>query len=395
MSETYKPASWILPIIVLSQFLCTSLWFTGNVLTGLIKEFHLQTDALGHLTSAVQLGFIFGTLIYALFGIADRFSPSKVFFISALLAAAVNCSVVFINTGIWNLLLFRFLTGFFLAGIYPVGMKLASDHYGKVLGRALGFLVGALVLGTAFPHLIKNYSGDLLWRMIFIFTSCLSVAGGLLIIIFIPNGPFRVVNTRIDFSVVLSIFKNKSFRIAAFGYFGHMWELYAFWAFVPFMIVSWNNWHAKNLSYIELLAFIIIASGSIACVSAGYLSQKFGSKRIAFAALMFSFTCCVLSPLMNDMPFILFAAFLIFWGMVVVADSPMFSTLVALHAPVVSRGTALTITTCIGFSITILSIELLNYLKDIVGTKYLFLFLAPGPLFGILSMQREKQKAQI
>ena len=387
LNQPVKTLNWVLPVIVISQFSCTSLWFTGNMISGLAKEFHFEPTAIGHLISAVQFGFISGTLIYAILGIADRFSPSKVFFISAVLAALSNFAIVIVNHEITGLLVFRFLTGFFLAGIYPVGMKIASDHYGSKLGKVLGFLVGALVIGTALPHLVKSYSGDLLWRLVFIFTSLLSILGGALML-FIPNGQYRKASQRLNHSMLFKVFRNKPFRSAAFGYFGHMWELYTFWAFVPFMLSIWIDAHPLQSLNVHSLSFIIIAGGGIACVASGFLSQKYGSRKTAFSALLLSGICCCISPLMINMPTVIFIIFLIFWGLVVIADSPMFSTLVAQNAPAELKGTALTIVTCIGFSITILSIEMINLLKESIHPNYLFLFLAPGPILGLLAMIR-------
>ena len=172
----------ILPIIVISQFFCTSLWFAGNgVMSSLVTTYKLPENALSLLTSAVQFGFITGTLTFALFTIADRFSPSKVFFISALLGALFNIGFILENQTLFSLISLRFFTGFFLAGIYPVGMKIATDYYQKGLGKSLGFLVGALVLGTALPHLLKDLFINLSWKIVLFTTSTLAVIGGLLI----------------------------------------------------------------------------------------------------------------------------------------------------------------------------------------------------------------------
>ena len=179
---------WILPIIVFAQFCCTSMWFAGNaVISELVSHFALPTGAMGHLTSVVQFGFISGTLVFALLTLADRFSPSFVFLVSAIIGGVFNLAIIMEGNGFASLLLFRFLTGFFLAGIYPVGMKIAADYYSEGLGKSLGFLVGALVVGTAFPHLLKGFSLDLPWRSVFIITSLLSVSGGALIMLFCPK----------------------------------------------------------------------------------------------------------------------------------------------------------------------------------------------------------------
>ncbi len=390
-----KKTTWILPVIVIAQFLCTSLWFAGNaVLADLVKDFGFNETALGHITSAVQFGFIMGTLSYAFLTVADRFSPSLVFFISALAGGLSNLGIALTEPGINSLLILRFLTGFFLAGIYPVGMKIAADYFDKGLGKALGFLVGALVVGTALPHLLKSFTSSLPWKMVLFFTSGLSVFGGILMLVLVPNGPYQKKGQSLNFNAIFSIFNNKPFRSAAFGYFGHMWELYTFWAFVPVILTTYKTLYPHENINVPILSFSIIALGGLACVIGGFLSQRLGTRKTAFAALFLSGCCCVISPLAFSLPFIPFIAFLIFWGLVVIADSPLFSTLVAQNAALQIKGTALTIITCIGFSITIISIELINYLCGYMNPKFIYMILAIGPLFGLMYMLRAKLKAE-
>lgn len=388
---------WILPVIVLSQFCCTSLWFAGNgVMNDLSYTFHLNSNALGHLTSAVQFGFIAGTLVFALLTIADRFSPSRVFFFSALAGALFNLGTIMEDNGLANLLIFRFLTGFFLAGIYPVGMKIAADYYQKGLGKSLGFLVGALVVGTAFPHLLKGFTGELPWRLVLIFTSSIAAFGGLLMLLLVPDGPHRKAGQKSDFSAIFTVFRNRNFRSAAFGYFGHMWELYAFWTFVPVMLTTYMKLHPETRFNIPILSFLIIGLGGLACVLGGYISQNQGTKRTAFAALIMSCACCLFSPLVFyiDSGTILIG-FLIFWGLVVIADSPLFSTLVAQNAKAESKGTALTIVNCIGFSISIISIQLINMLSNSWNPKYMYMLLAVGPVLGLLALYEKRPSTPI
>ena len=384
--------SLVLIIIVASQFCCTSLWFAGNsILQDLVLNFNLSEGALGYLTSAIQFGFISGTLIFAALTIADRFSPSKVFFISALLAAVFNLGLIWNSNSMVSLLVFRFVTGFFLAGIYPIGMKIAADYFEQGLGKSLGFLVGALVLGTAFPHFLKGSSGDFSWEIIVYITSGLALFGGLLMLILVPNGPYRKAGSTLNLSAFLSVFKNKDFKSAAFGYFGHMWELYAFWAFVPVMLQTYASLHSDIRINIPLYSFLIISSGSLACILSGYLSQKFGVKRMALFALSLSGLCCLLSPFVFMTDSIeLFMVFLLFWGMVVIADSPMFSTLVAQNTSGQLKGTALTIVNCIGFGITIISIQVLSFLSSNSNSFYIYTVLAIGPLFGIIYLLKKK-----
>jgi len=382
-----KPAKHILPIIVIAQFCCTSLWFASNgVLSELIINFKLDSNALGNLTSAVQFGFILGTLLFALLTITDRFSPSKVFFTSAILGAVFNTGMLWGGNTLTTLLVFRFLTGIFLAGIYPVGMKIAADYFDKGLGKSLGFLVGALVIGTAFPHLLKGLTEYFSWQSVILTTSGLALFGGLLMILLVPNGPFRKQSQHIDLSAFFKVFRNSDFRAAAFGYFGHMWELYVFWAFIPLILTAYQNLHQTTFN-IPLLSFGIIAIGGLACVLGGFVSQKFGAKKTASTALLLSGCCCLLSPLffMISSDF-LFVGFLLFWGMVVIADSPLFSTLVAQNATPELKGTALTIVNCIGFAITIISIQLMTYIQSTYSGNWIYMLLALGPIFGLAAL---------
>ncbi|WP_299336001.1 nitrate/nitrite transporter [uncultured Psychroserpens sp.] len=383
----------ILPIVVISQFCCTSLWFASNgVMSNLVTAFNLNTNAIGHLTSAIQFGFITGTLVFAILTIADRFPPSKVFFVCALLGAFFNVGIIWTGHNLTSLLLLRFLTGFFLAGIYPVGMKIAADHFKKGLGKSLGFLVGALVLGTAFPHLLKGLVDVSMWTSVIITTSGIAVLGGLLMVIFVPNGPYRIAAIRLDISAFSKVFMNSDFRSAAFGYFGHMWELYTFWAFVPVILKTYSNLHPGVNFNIPILAFIIIGIGALGCVLAGYISETLGTKRVAFTALLLSGICCIFCPFLFSITSeIVFIGFLIFWGIVVIADSPLFSTLVAQNAKPDIKGTALTIVNCIGFSITIVSLLLFNMFVDTTNSLIVYMVLAIGPLFGLLALSSQKK----
>jgi MFS family permease len=387
-----KKSSLILPVIVISQFFCTSLWFAGNgVMIDLMTTFGLGESALGYLTSLVQFGFITGTLIFALLSIADRYSPSRVFFVCAILGASFNLAVIWEGNSYMSILALRFFTGFFLAGIYPVGMKIAADYFEKGLGKSLGFLVGALVIGTAFPHLLKEMKGELPWEFVLLATSSLAVLGGVLMLTLVPDGPFRKPSQKIILSAIRDIFREGRFRSAAFGYFGHMWELYTFWAFVPVMLALYDDSHPGARLNIPLLSFLIIGIGGLACVIGGYLAQKAGTKRVAFAALLLSCCCCLLSPVIFSVDSqIVFVSFLLFWGMVVIADSPLFSTLVAQNAPAELKGTALTIVNSIGFFITILSIQLVNYLRILTESQAILAVLALGPILGLLALMNKK-----
>ena len=382
----------ILPVIVISQFLCTSLWFAGNaIMPDLVKQFHLDTTYTAHLSTSVQLGFITGTLVFALLSISDRFSPSRVFLICAVAAALINLGISLPGIGLPQLFLFRLLTGFFLAGIYPVGMKIASDHYEKGLGKSLGFLVGALVLGTAFPHLLKSLTTDLPWKYVLFATSALSLIGGCAMYILVPDGPYRKAGQKLEPKEFLKSFRNRNFSAVAIGYFGHMWELYAFWVFLPVMLLNFKIRQPTVDLNISLLSFLIIAAGACSCVISGLISSRYGVKRTAAAALSLSGICCILSPVfLSGNSLILLLLFLTIWSMAVIADSPLFSTLVAQHAPTEARGTALTIVNCIGFSITIFSIQLISLLLNTGNANYVYMWLALGPFIGLTALYLRK-----
>lgn len=380
-----------LPLIIIAQFFCTSLWFGGNaVLADLGSDLQLPSSALVSITSFVQVGFIAGTFLYALLTIADRFAPSKVFLCSAIAASIANALIVF-SSEYATILLCRFCTGFFLAGIYPVGMKIAADHYEKGLSKALGLLVGALVLGTAFPHLLKSLSLSLSWKTVLLTISAMAMIGGLMIGFLVPEGPYRKKMQRPNFNAIIKVFRPKLFRSAAFGYFGHMWELYTFWAFLPLILTTYNKLNDATLP-VSFWCFVVVGIGSLSCALAGFISINFPARTIALVALAASGICCIISPLAFDFSETIFIIFLLLWGFMVVADSPMLSSVMAENANQEEKGTALTISTCIGFFITIISIALLHMLEAALTGKWLYIFLSPGPLLGFLSLSLYKKK---
>lgn len=374
----------ILPIIVAAQFAGTSLWFAGNAVLGdLQSAYGLPATALGPLTSAVQIGFIVGTLVYAIATLADRFSPSRLFLLSAVAGAVVNLGVGTVATDYAGILAFRFLTGFFLAGIYPVGMKLAADWFEAGLGRALGWLVGALVLGTAFPHLLAAWAADLPWRTVLRGTSALAAAGGVAIWLLVPDGPYRRASRGFQPGAIAAVFRVAEFRSAALGYFGHMWELYAFWTFVPVLLVT--RFPDADAVTVSAGAFAVIAVGAVGCVVGGFVAERVGSARVAVAMLLVSGSIGVVSPWLFGLPATGFIIAVALWGVAVVGDSPQFSTLVASTAPSRVRGSALTIVNSIGFAVTIPAIQAVTAAAVAWPAERIWLPLALGPILGAVA----------
>ena len=383
-----NPPRRILPVIIFSQFTGTSLWFAGNaVLADLQRLWGLSSDALAYMTSSVQLGFIAGTLLFAFLAVSDLFSPRKIFLACSLSGAICNAGVYLFADGLTSLIIFRFLTGFFLAGIYPIGMKIAANWYQQDLGKAMGFLVGALVLGIAFPHLLKALGHSLPWSSVILSVSAIAAFGGFVMFFLVPDGPYLSKGAKFDPQALRAIFRSKHFRSSAFGYFGHMWELYAFWAFVPVILSAYVGPGTIVRFDISLWSFFIIGAGALGCAGGGLLAGKFGSARVASVQLAISGVCCLASPFLFSTSPSVFLVFLLIWGVTVAGDSPQFSTLNAHHAPKELVGSALTIVNCIGFSITIVSIQLLSYASHFVDTRWLFLLLTVGPLAGLYAMR--------
>jgi MFS family permease len=395
LNATARPA-YILPAIIFSQFAGTSLWFAGNaIILDLQQDWGLAQQSLSHVTSAVQLGFICGTLLFAFLMIADRFSPRLVFFYCSLAGALANIALLVAPEQLSWLLVLRFATGFFLAGIYPVGMKIAAGWYTQGLGRALGYLVGALVLGTAFPHLVRSSGADLPWEQVMLVVSALAILGGFVMLMLVPDGPHLPKGSAFHPDALKIIFRSRRFRASAFGYFGHMWELYTLWALFPLLLLTYssNNDIALN---VPLWSFLVIASGFFGSAIGGIVSAGLGSARVAAVQLAISGVCCLLSPILFNSSPTVFLSFLLLWGITVIGDSAQFSALNAENAPREYVGSALTIVNSIGFLITIFSIQLASAMLTQISPQYIFLLLVPGPIIGLWmlrSLLAEKQAA--
>ena len=377
----------ILPVIVLSQFASTSLWFAVNaVMPDLQQAWGLAPERIGLLTSSVQVGFVAGTLVFALLMLADRFRPQRVFLACALLGAALNAAMVLAEGRFGLLLASRFGVGFLLAGIYPVGMKIAASWYRQRLGAVMGVLIGALVLGTALPHGLRALAGDAgpvaggmpPWQMVVLGVSVLAALGGIATAWLVPVNPAAVPAARITPRALGLIWSDRRLRASVFGYFGHMWELYAFYVLVPLVLAT----RIAGTS-VSVAAFWAIAAGFAGCVGGGLLVRRFGSASVAQFQLATSCACCLVAPLMLGAPLPLFVAWLMVWGATVVGDSPQFSTLTAQNAPPAVVGSVLTFTNCIGFAISVVSIELFVRAAHGWPLGQVLPWLALGPLLGL------------
>ncbi|MDP3520748.1 MAG: MFS transporter [Hydrogenophaga sp.] len=374
----------VLPVLVVAQFAGVSPWFAVNaVMPDLQRELGWSATAVGALTSSLQFGFILGTLVFALLAVADRFPARRVFLLCALAGAACTVAAWAMVTNHTALLAWRFATGFCLAGIYPVGMKIASQWYTRGLGPALGLLIGALVLGSASPHALRALSAHLPWQTLMLAVAALSAAAGLLLYALLPEPPHAAARVNsLQWQALATLATDRRLRSSVLGYFGHMWELYTFWVLVPLILGA--RLQGADLSW---AAFVVIGAGALGCVAGGQLAPRLGSARVAGVQLATSGVCCLLAPLMALAPDAVFFTWLLVWGITVAGDSPQFSTLTARNAPTQAVGSVLTLTNSIGFAISIASILLFVELTQTVPLHWLLTGLALGPALGLWALR--------
>ena len=341
------------------------------------------------LTISVQIGFILGTLVYAFLNVADLFKTRDVFFVSALLGGALNAAFALVSRDLAAAVAFRFLTGLTLAGVYPVGMKLVAQWFREQLGWRLGIMVGALTLGTAVPYLVFALGAQFDWRRLMLLASFLALAGGALVKFGIPDGPYLRETAPFNPRAAFRVFEFSEFRRQALGYFGHMWELYAFWSLsAGFLSASLGRISGGAASHVSLIVFSIIGIGVVGCVAGGWASRFLGERMVALVSLLVSFSCCALSPVFFNFRAGVLIPVVLVWGIFVIPDSAQFSALAAQSSPAEHIGTALTIQNGIGFAITVVSIFFVAWIAQKIGWRWAFLFLAIGPLIGAVATFR-------
>jgi len=378
-------------LLTICELSAMSLWFSATALIPSFRaEFNLSSDQASLLTSAVQAGFVIGTLLSAMMMLADRYDPRRVFLASTIIATLANATILLTDPTGMVIILLRLITGICMAGIYPVGMKIATTWAKGDIGFIVGLLVGALTLGTAAPFLLSSF---LLidWKLTIIGASLVSLIAAFLIL-FVQLGPNHMVAREFRWGAALTAWKVKSLRLANLGYLGHMWELYAMLAWIAVFLdasFSLTLETAEAAFWAKVATFMAIGvGGAIGCIGGGLMADKVGRTTLTMSAMIMSGACAVGIGFLFDSPPILLFIICFIWGITIIADSAQFSAAIAELSPPDMVGTMLTMQTCAGFLLTLITIHLMPHLIEAVSWRYAFAVLAIGPLLGTIAMGR-------
>ena len=367
--------------VALAEFLGMTMWFSATAAApALVAEFRLSSGQAAWLTMAVQGGFVCGTLLSAFLNLPDVLNARWLFAGGCLVGSVAN-GLITLASSPTEAIALRVVTGMALAWVYPPGMKIAAGWFERDRGAALGIIVGALTLGSAFPHLLASFAVSVPWRMLMTTASICAIAAGLVILTAVRDGPYFSATATFDSRAVGRVFTNRQVRLVTLGYFGHMWELYAMWTWI-------GTFAAAGLAPTSgsLIAFVAIASGAVGCVAAGRVADRIGKARVAVWAMIASAACSAVAGFAFGGALWVLLVLAVIWGIAVVADSALFSALVTEYSSHDYVGTALTLQMCGGFLLTMATIRLLPMAAAAVGWQWAFLVLVPGPVLGTVAM---------
>lgn len=381
-------ARWrVLAVLSLAIVLSMTTWFSATAIIGELREaWGLDGAAAAWLTNAVQIGFVVGALGSSLLNIPDILPARTLMAVSACVAALANLALLQAPSGEMAIAL-RFVTGVALAGIYPPALKVISTWFIQGRGLALGIVIAALTLGSAFPHLLRAITSDLNWRVVVAATSLMTLLGALLMWRYAVEGPHRYARATFDPRQIGRVLRNKPVMLANIGYFGHMWELYAMWGWFLAFAKAVLEHNRFDVSYASIITFTVVASGAVGCVLGGLLADRVGRTATTAGMMVLSGLCALAIGFTFDAPLWVFVAVSIVWGITVIADSAQFSAIVTEIGEPSSVGTALALQLGLGFALTVVAIRIVPELATALGGwQWTFLVLVPGPLIGVAAM---------
>lgn len=386
----WKALGWIAVAVLFSL----SLWYSATVVVNDLMEYwNLSSSLEGWLSASIPLGFVIGTFISSYVGLADKYHPRTIFAISALFGAIFNLLMIFTKSGIIGIAL-RILTGITLAGVYPIAVKILSHWFPKNRGLAVGILIAALTIGTSLPHFIVMIFSSLHWKLIIVSSSILAFIAAIIITFLLEDNPVQRRNAPFSMKLIKNVIKNKHVMLANYGYFGHMWELYAMWTWLPaFLTASFTKYLLEvSITFIAFTSFASIGiAGAVGCVVGGILSDKIGRANLTIVSMLISGICCILIGFTYGKAIWLTLIIAIIWGIAIIADSAQFSVAVSEVSEIDYVGTALTFQMCIGFLLTIVSINILPIIQRIIGWEWAFTILSIGPFLGIIAMYKYRE----